>query len=163
MEATQTGRIRTSDAEREQTAEILRAAMGEGRLPLDEGEQRMTAVYAAVYRDELAPLTEDLPGQGWPALSRTPEHRAFARRRLGGHVSGVALVSGVLIAIWAAAGAHFFWPIFIIVPMVLSIVKHASFVRHGADWQARDWHGHGPWGPEGRRPYHHGRAFRHVS
>lgn len=155
MEGTPTDRIRTSDAEREQTAEILRAAMGEGRLPLDEGEQRMTAVYAAVYRDELTPLTADLPGRGWPALARSPEHRALARRRLRGHASGAALLSGILIAIWAATGTPFFWPIFIIVPLTLSILKHASFARHGADWPARDWHGHGPWGPGPQRSFHH--------
>jgi hypothetical protein len=156
MEATQTGRIRASDAEREQTTEVLRAAMGEGRLALDEGEQRMTAVYAAVYRDELAPLTADLPGQGWPALSRTPEHRSAARRRLHGHFSGVLLVSGILVAAWVATGAHFFWPIFIIIPMMLSVFKHASFLHHGAAWQARDWHGHGGWGPhDRRRRFHH--------
>ncbi|MFI5838136.1 DUF1707 domain-containing protein [Catenuloplanes sp. NPDC051500] len=154
MEATQSGRIRASDAEREQTTEVLRAAMGEGRLALDEGEQRMTAVYTAVYRDELAPLTADLPGQGWPALARTPERRSAARRRLRGHASGVMLLTGVLIAVWVTTGAHFFWPIFIIVPMTLSVFKHAAFVRHGGAWPARDWHGHGPW-----TPHHHGRAF----
>jgi hypothetical protein len=32
-------RMRTSDTERERIAEILRAAMGEGRLTLEEGEE----------------------------------------------------------------------------------------------------------------------------
>lgn len=156
MEGTQTGRIRTSDAEREQTAEVLRAAMGEGRLPLDEGEVRLTAVYAAVYRDELAPLTADLPGRGLPALARTPERRTVARRRLRGHASGVMLVSGVLIASWAATGAHFFWPVFAIVPLLLSVFKHAAVIRAGGTWESRDWHGHGPWGARERfHAYHH--------
>ena len=57
-------RMRTSDAEREQVATILRAAMSEGRLTLEEGEERLTAVYAAKFRDELGPLTADLPGGG---------------------------------------------------------------------------------------------------
>ncbi|MDR7277882.1 DUF1707 SHOCT-like domain-containing protein [Catenuloplanes atrovinosus] len=159
MEGTQTGRIRASDAEREQTAEIVRAAMGEGRLALDEGETRLTAVYAAVHRDELAPLTADLPGRGLPGLARTPERRAAARRHLRTHASVVLLVSGVLIAIWAATGAHFFWPVFAIVPMLLSVFKHAAIIRAGGTWAGRDWHGHGPWGhghPRDRfHAYHH--------
>ncbi|GAB7044394.1 MULTISPECIES: DUF1707 domain-containing protein [Catenuloplanes] len=160
MEGTQTGRIRASDAEREQTAEVLRAAMGEGRLPLDEGEIRLTAVYAAVYRDELAPLTADLPGRGLPALARTPEHRAVARRRLRGHAGAVMVVIGVLVAIWAGTGTGFFWPVFAIVPLLLSVFKHAAVVRAGGAWQARDWHGHGswgdgPWGPRDRFHAYH--------
>jgi Domain of unknown function (DUF1707) len=54
-------RVRASDAEREQYAQILRAAMTEGRLTLEEGEERLAQVYAVKYRDELAPLTADLP------------------------------------------------------------------------------------------------------
>ncbi|HEU4425077.1 MAG TPA: DUF1707 domain-containing protein, partial [Pilimelia sp.] len=50
-------RLRASDAEREQIATILRAAMTEGRLNLQEGEERLAAAYAATYRDELGPLT----------------------------------------------------------------------------------------------------------
>ena len=55
-------RMRTSDKEREQVAEILRAAMTEGRLDLAEGEERLATAYAAKFRDELGPLTTDLPG-----------------------------------------------------------------------------------------------------
>jgi hypothetical protein len=43
-------RMRTSDAERERVAEVLRHAMSEGRLTLAEGEQRLAAAYAVTYR-----------------------------------------------------------------------------------------------------------------
>lgn len=55
-------RLRTSDKEREEVVAILRAAMAEGRLTMEEGEERMAAGYAAKYRDELGPLLTDLPG-----------------------------------------------------------------------------------------------------
>ena len=77
-------RLRTSDAEREQIAEILRAAMTEGRLDLTEGEERLAAAYAAKFRDELAPLTADLPDGGRQALARTPQ----ARPRHAGRCAG---------------------------------------------------------------------------
>ena len=60
-------RLRASDAEREQVAQVLRAAMTEGRLTLAEGEERLGQAYAAAYRDELTPLVADLPGGGWRA------------------------------------------------------------------------------------------------
>ena len=41
-------RLRTSDKEREQVAEILRAAMTEGRLDLAEGEERLAAAYSSI-------------------------------------------------------------------------------------------------------------------
>src|SRR4051812_10393750 len=54
-------RLRISDAERHQVAEILREAAGEGRLDLDELEQRLEATYAARTYADLVPITLDLP------------------------------------------------------------------------------------------------------
>jgi len=58
----ETPRVRTSDAERERIAEVLRAAVGEGRLTLEEGDERLATLYTTKYRDELGPLVADLPG-----------------------------------------------------------------------------------------------------
>ena len=58
---TETPRVRTSDAERERVAEQLRAAVGEGRLTLEEGDERLANLYTTKYRDELGPLVADLP------------------------------------------------------------------------------------------------------
>jgi hypothetical protein len=56
--------LRVSDDEREQVAERLRVAAGEGRLGLDELEDRITAVYTAKTYAELEPITRDLPASG---------------------------------------------------------------------------------------------------
>jgi hypothetical protein len=56
--------LRVSDDEREQVAERLRVAAGEGRLGLDELEDRITAVYTAKTYAELEPITRDLPAAG---------------------------------------------------------------------------------------------------
>jgi hypothetical protein len=59
-------RVRTSDAEREQVAEVLRNAVTEGRLNLEEGDERLAALYQTKFRDELPSLVADLPqGQSW--------------------------------------------------------------------------------------------------
>jgi len=53
--------LRISDAERHQVAEILREAAGEGRLDLDELDQRLEATYSARTYADLVPITLDLP------------------------------------------------------------------------------------------------------
>ena len=64
-------RMRISDTERDQVAEILREAAGEGRLDLDELDERLSAVYAAKTYADLQPIVADLPagatGFGGPA------------------------------------------------------------------------------------------------
>jgi hypothetical protein len=58
--------LRISDAERHQVAEILREAAGEGRLDLDELDQRLEATYAARTYADLVPITFDLPTHPHP-------------------------------------------------------------------------------------------------
>lgn len=52
---------RISDQERQQVAEVLRQAAGEGRIDVDELESRLDATFAAKTYAELAPITADLP------------------------------------------------------------------------------------------------------
>lgn len=137
-------RMRTSDAEREQVATVLRAAMGEGRLTLQEGEERLGAGYAATFRDELVPLTADLPGDGRAALLRTPEARARQRRDVRRSAWFVAFAGAVLIGLWALSGAHFFWPA---IPLTFMILGVARQVRGELPHQRRAR----PGGP-GHRP-----------
>ncbi|MFC7623958.1 DUF1707 domain-containing protein [Microlunatus sp. GCM10028923] len=51
---------RVSDAERERAAEQLRVAVSDGRLDLDELDERLTAAYQAKTRAELVAVTFDL-------------------------------------------------------------------------------------------------------
>jgi hypothetical protein len=53
--------VRASDADRERIVEQLRQHTADGRLTMDEFEERMTAAYAAKTYRELAQLTRDLP------------------------------------------------------------------------------------------------------
>jgi hypothetical protein len=79
--------IRASDADRERVAEHLRDAAGEGRLTLDEVDQRLRGVWAAKTFADLDQFLADLPssapaassqlapaapGPGVPAAKRVP-------------------------------------------------------------------------------------------
>lgn len=54
--------IRISDADRERAAARLQQASAEGRITLDELEERLAVVYAARYAADLLPPFADLPG-----------------------------------------------------------------------------------------------------
>ena len=59
--STDPAQLRISDEERHQVAEILRQAAGEGRLDLEELDQRLEQTYAARTYADLVPITLDLP------------------------------------------------------------------------------------------------------
>ena len=70
------GNLRASDADRERVADIIRRAAGDGRLTMDELDERLEAVYAAKTYAELEPLTRDLPrtsGGPVPAPGHDPQ------------------------------------------------------------------------------------------
>jgi hypothetical protein len=56
--------LRISDDDRHRVAEVLRQAAGEGRIDLDELEERLEAAYGAKTYGDLVPITADLPAQG---------------------------------------------------------------------------------------------------
>ena len=58
------GNLRASDADRERVANTLREAAGDGRLTMEELDERLDAVYAAKTYAELEPITRDLPAAG---------------------------------------------------------------------------------------------------
>ncbi|MET7284312.1 DUF1707 domain-containing protein [Streptomyces sp. NPDC005573] len=94
--------LRASDADRERVAEVLRDAVAEGRLDMEEFEERLDAAYKARTYAELAPLTRDLPASGVPAppvsFTKDPvESGNWAGRIVGGEGSStgaVAVMSG---------------------------------------------------------------------
>ena len=57
-------RLRISDDDRHAVAEVLRHAAGEGRIDLDELDERLEAAYAAKTYGDLVPITADLPAAG---------------------------------------------------------------------------------------------------
>jgi hypothetical protein len=58
--------LRCSDADRDLVAEALRLAAGDGRLTLDELDERLDATYHARTYRELEPVVADLPGARVP-------------------------------------------------------------------------------------------------
>jgi hypothetical protein len=98
--------IRASDAEREHHLELLREHAAQGRLTIDELSERLDRAYAALTREELAALVEDLP----PRERRAAPPRMRTRRRVPAQWAAIIAVNLLLITIWALTGAGYFWP-----------------------------------------------------
>ncbi|MFJ8074714.1 DUF1707 domain-containing protein [Streptomyces sp. NPDC096176] len=99
--------MRASDAERERVAERLRDAVAEGRLDMDEFEQRLDAAYTARTHGELEPLVRDLPEPGTtvgaPAVASS---RGAWSARVGGPAT-----SKVAFAFWGGFRRRGTWTI----------------------------------------------------
>ncbi|MFI9027414.1 DUF1707 domain-containing protein [Streptomyces sp. NPDC053560] len=95
--------LRASDADRDRVAEILRDALAEGRLRMEEFDERLEAAYQARTYGELEPLTADLPvgARDVPVLPaaapRGAVGPAWAERIVGGEGSssaGIGILGG---------------------------------------------------------------------
>jgi hypothetical protein len=90
--------LRASDAEREQTVEALRQAVTEGRLSVEELEERLQAAYTVPTRRELELLIADvsmhsIAARGTTALARSSGPPAV-REGPGGTGWVVSIMSG---------------------------------------------------------------------
>jgi len=128
--------VRASDAERERVVEALRKHAAAGRLSVGELEERSASAYAARTLGALAPLLADLPEPTPRSWERGP-----ARPRAIGQL---ALLAAVLIAIWAATGFGYFWPLWPIVG-TLWFARSRAFGRPLCARRRRGWGGPAPW------------------
>jgi DUF1707 SHOCT-like domain len=85
-----TSQLRVSDDDRHQVAEVLRRAAGEGRIDLEELEERLEATYQAKTYGDLVPITADLPVAGAPRPAGRPSAPAEPAAHYG---SSVAIMS----------------------------------------------------------------------
>jgi hypothetical protein len=123
MKVMTTNQIRASDAEREEVARVVQAAGAEGRLTLAEAEERLAGVYAAQFRHELGQFTADLPAV--PVRPGRPYRPGRERGPLAVHAAIVVVLATVLIIRWLVSGVPFFWPVFPLFWLTVSLVLHA--------------------------------------
>jgi uncharacterized protein DUF1707/2TM domain-containing protein len=127
--------IRASDSDRERAADALRRHFGEGRLTLEELEDRLSEVYATRTLGQLTssqgPMRE-LPVLAPPPPVQTtghPDHTRHLSKGFPEHLAAYIAVNVMLIFIWIAAGGGFFWPIFPIAGWGIGVVAHYTGAR----------------------------------
>lgn len=130
--------LRASDAERETVATRLRAAATTGHLTIAEADERQAAAYAAVTREDLIPLTADLPAEQKagpspaPADGRRGALTDAARRRLAVHAAVVGFLAVFLVTRWALDPAPWFWPAWPMLWLGLSLLLHHRLAPRAA-------------------------------
>ncbi|MER6223603.1 DUF1707 SHOCT-like domain-containing protein [Streptomyces sp. 900105755] len=90
--------LRASDADRERVAEVLRDALAEGRLDMEEFEERLEATYQARTYGELTPITRDLP-----AATASPAAVSLGKAPAASGSWGNRIVGGEGTSSWAVA------------------------------------------------------------
>ena len=120
--------MRVSDEDRHQVAEVLRQAAGEGRIDLDELDQRLEAAYAAKTYGELVPLTVDLPAHAaaQPVAPRPQQHRPVTSAGPA-YVSSMAIMGECKrVGAWTVDGTH---NAFALMGSVVLDLRQASFAQ----------------------------------
>jgi hypothetical protein len=131
--------VRASDADRDRVAAVLRQHCAAGRLTLEELADRLEQVYEARTLDQLYALTNDMPDpEPHPHLAEhLPDLRTVVPARRGAlavDVASFAVFSAVLVGVWAATGAGYFWPVWPIVAWAVLIALHTvRVVRRSGD------------------------------
>lgn len=112
--------MRVSDAERQDVAESLRQALTEGRLDLDEYDERVQRAYQAKTYRELGAITADLP-DAKPPTPAVPARAAGRRDLARPHPNTVAILAavgvfvGIAVVLSVLSGGAIvpLWPLFI--------------------------------------------------
>jgi hypothetical protein len=116
--------IRAADADREQTAERLRKAHAEGRLDIDEFQERLERCYEAKTFGELGELVRDLPRQS--------ERQPVAFRPWRWALVPLLPILVLIVALSAMTGHehhHVFW---ILIPLAFLLLWRISWSRRRA-------------------------------
>src|SRR5205823_4458842 len=109
--------------DRERAVELLRHHYGEGRLSEDDLSERIEAAYAGRTMGELDALMADLPTTRQPSSRR---RRSGLEVSVRIHLTVYTVVNLMLIGIWAASGAGYFWPIWPMLGWGIGLGSHAA-------------------------------------
>ena len=140
--------MRASDGDRDKVAEVLREHYAQGRLTVEEFDERLEQLYSSKTYGELARLTTDLPDVDLGRLaapSKSPERRDGGKVPAKGKApekglaqawAGWAAVGGVNWAVWLILGVTngldfvYPWPLWVMGPwgVILLIVTFVSAV-----------------------------------
>lgn len=120
--------IRASDEDRERVVAQLRDEAAAGRLDIEELDARAEAALRARTHGELAQLTRDLPASSGVRPTTVPA----PSRRVPSELRRLLPLAALLVAIWALTGAGYFWPIWPILGVGISMVAPGGCTRRRA-------------------------------
>jgi hypothetical protein len=102
--------VLASDRERDEAANLVSQAIGEGRLSIEEGVQRIDAVLRSRHRHEVGSLVADLPTCASATLTRP---LTFTQPRMGLLVVAAAVIFAAVL-VQALVGLWELWPLAVV-------------------------------------------------
>ena len=143
--------MRAGDSDREAVASKLKTALDEGRLELDEYDERLQKTYTAKTYGDLNGLLDDLPGtvptqqsqvQGYrPPSAPVSEPSAAPPQRSGaeqtarwvGPYAGLFVISTIIWAITCISSGelNYFWPVWMLIPLLFGVYGRVFGNRGG--------------------------------
>lgn len=103
--------MRASDSERERVAELLREAVAEGRIDMDEFDSRLDAAYKARTHGELEPLVRDLPAAGTAPAAPARTDAGEGRGRWAAKIGRGPATSKWAAAVWGGFNRKGSWTV----------------------------------------------------
>lgn len=128
-----------SDVDRERTVRILWSAAVRRLLTAEETAERVSAAYAARYRDELEALTYDLPAartQGEESLGAVPGVTVNQLAVFVAHLAVICVLAVFLFRAWLRSTELVFWPVWPLALLGASVVLHARWLWRRATSRA---------------------------
>jgi len=119
-------RMRAGDKDRQRVVELLGKHFGEGRLTVQEFDERIVRAHAAVYLDELPALTVDLPGEPQP---QPQPHRRPTRSPMRVPSTVFLLLIAMLLAWSIVATVVFEAPPLFALFLVFLFLRHRRWSR----------------------------------
>ena len=115
-------RMRAGDKDRQRVVEQLGKHFGEGRLTVEEFDERVVRAHASVYLDELPALTADLPSD--------PQPHPRPTRRPAPRVPAVVFVLLAMLVAWSTVAAVIYGapPLFALF-LVFMLLRHRRWSR----------------------------------
>ena len=111
--------MRASDADRQQVVEALRRHASEGRLTIDEFDERVGLAYEARTLGDLQRCMHDLP-----VVTPGSSTHVARRGKRDPELAGFVTISLILTFIWLMSGAGYPWPLWVIVPLGIIKARH---------------------------------------
>ena len=131
------GEFRIGDDDRDRVIERINSAFVEGRLDLDELEERLVLVYQAKFATDLNRLLADLPSAPTATTHRVVPDVSAQASPAGNTVGTygpffIAPVISTIVYATTGFGGHF-WPIWVwlgcMIPVVLGLVFGEEWLR----------------------------------
>ncbi|GLW31290.1 DUF1707 SHOCT-like domain-containing protein [Actinoplanes regularis] len=129
--------MRAGDSDRQRVADQLKSALDEGRLDLNEYDERVQRAYSARTYADLDGLLDDLPGtvpvqhaqvEPVQVAHPAPDAARVRKDQSSRHTFRSALTAFLICTlIWAisslsAGQAYYFWPAWVLIPVVITAV-----------------------------------------